>query len=168
MHSIRYILFLLILVVAGHTSIAQAQQATGRITGTVESATESFKFQGATVRIVGTDRRTATDRDGRFRFSGLAAGDYELRIEYVGVPAKTVSVSVAAGESAEVDVALDQDMDRIMVVGQSARQSAALSRERAAVNNINVLSADAIGQFPDNNVAEALQRVSGLSLERDQ
>jgi hypothetical protein len=56
----------------------------------------------------------------------------------------------------------------VVVIGQRAIQSASLSRERAAINNINVITADAIGQFPDNNVAEALQRVSGLSLQRDQ
>lgn len=59
-------------------------------------------------------------------------------------------------------------MEEILVVGQAAGQAAALSRERNAIGNINVLSADAIGDFPDNNVAEALQRVSGLSLVRDQ
>ncbi|MEE4640006.1 MAG: TonB-dependent receptor [Wenzhouxiangella sp.] len=165
MHFFRLLLIMLVLAIS---MSALARQPTGQIAGIVESATESFKFQGATIRVLGTDRRAATDRDGRFRFTGLAPGVYELRIEYVGVPAKTVSVSVTGGEATEVSVQLDQDMDRIMVVGQKARQSAALSRERAAINNINVLSADAIGQFPDNNVAEALQRVSGLSLERDQ
>ncbi|MEE4296736.1 MAG: TonB-dependent receptor [Wenzhouxiangella sp.] len=148
--------------------VTQAQQGAGRISGTVQSTSENFTFHGATVRLMGTDQRTSTDRSGRFNFFNLPVGEYELRIEYVGVPAKTVSVSVVEGETSELTVTLDEDLDRMLVVGQKAQQSAALSRERAAVNNINVLSADAIGQFPDANVAEALQRVAGLSLARDQ
>jgi len=147
---------------------AYAQTNAGTITGTVVSADESVSFEGATVEIVGTQRRTATNRDGRFRFASVPAGSYELRVEYVGAQAKFVSTTVAAGETSDLAVPLDLELDRIVVIGQKAIQSASLSRERSAVNNINVITADAIGQFPDNNVAEALQRVSGLSLQRDQ
>ena len=117
-----------------------------------------------------TDRRTSTDRSGRFSFPGVPAGSYEIEVSYVGLPSQTESVIVQADQTVLVDIALgDADqLDRMIVVGQSAVQSASLARERSALNNVNVLSADAIGQFPDNNVAEALQRVPGLSLERDQ
>ncbi len=147
---------------------ALAQNGTGTITGTVTSSDQSVSFQGATVQIVGTDRRTATDRDGRFRFARVPEGSYELRVEYIGSAVETASATVSAGETIELTVVLPVELDRIVVIGQKAIQSASLSRERAAVNNINVITADAIGQFPDNNVAEALQRVSGLSLQRDQ
>jgi hypothetical protein len=43
------------------------------------------------VQIVGTDRRTATNRDGRFRFAQLPTGTYELRVEYVGSAPETVT-----------------------------------------------------------------------------
>jgi TonB-dependent receptor len=150
------------------SNAALAQSGTGSITGTVTGNSERNTLQGASVQIVGTDRRTSTGRDGRFRFTQVPAGTYELQIEYVGAQIQTVSTSVAAGEVAEVDVELPLALDRVVVIGQRAIQSASLSRERAAVNNINVITADNIGQFPDNNVAEALQRVAGLSLQRDQ
>ncbi len=44
----------------------------------------------------------------------------------------------------------------------------ALNKQRSAENIITAVSADAIGQFPDTNVSEALQRLPGLSVERDQ
>ncbi|NKI34158.1 TonB-dependent receptor [Wenzhouxiangella sp. XN79A] len=166
MHSIRVLVALtaaLLIPLA-----VQAQPATGTLTGTVVNSDQSVRFEGATVEIVGTDRRTSTNRDGRFRFSLLPAGDYELRVEYVGAAAETMRVAVEAGETTDVAVLLAVELDPVMVIGQRAIQSASLSRERSAVNNINVITADAIGQFPDNNVAEALQRVSGLSLQRDQ
>jgi len=146
----------------------QAQDNTGTITGTVVNVDRNISFEGAIVQIVGTDRRTSTNRDGRFRFALVPEGRYELRVEYVGSAVETVAAVVTAGDTTELSVVLPADLDRIVVIGQRAIQSASLSRERAAINNINVITADAIGQFPDNNVAEALQRVSGLSLQRDQ
>jgi len=147
-----------------------AQESSGTLQGTVTSADGEFRFEGARVRILSTDRRTSTDRSGRFSFPGVPAGSYEIEVSYVGLPSQTESVIVQADQTVLVDIALgDADqLDRMIVVGQSAVQSASLARERSALNNVNVLSADAIGQFPDNNVAEALQRVPGLSLERDQ
>jgi len=147
-----------------------AQDSTATLEGTVVSADGEFQFEGARVQIVGTSRRTFTDRRGRFSLPNLSPGTYELAVTYIGAPPTIETVEVVAGEDNRVEIRLGQDgeMDRMVVVGQAAVQSASLARERSALNNINVLSADAIGQFPDDNVAEALQRMSGLSVERDQ
>jgi TonB-dependent receptor len=147
---------------------ATAQQGTGIISGVVESGDQSTSFQGATVQIVGTERRTSTDRNGRFRFTGVAPGDYELLVRFVGSSPQTVSATVRADQTTAVEVLLPVELEQVVVIGQRQILNASLSRERAAVNNINVITADSIGQFPDRNVAEALQRVPGLSLQRDQ
>lgn len=65
------------------------------------------------------------------------------------------------GESLAVD-------ENILVIGQTGSLFRSLSQERAADNVIRVLSADAIGQFPDQNPAESLRRVVGISVEPDQ
>ncbi|MYL01673.1 MAG: TonB-dependent receptor plug domain-containing protein [Gammaproteobacteria bacterium] len=39
---------------------------------------------------------------------------------------------------------------------------------RSADNLISVVTSDSIGQFPDENVSEALQRINGVFVERDQ
>lgn len=159
---------LLLACVATFSVHAQSPN-TGSITGEVV-VDDTIGLQGASVRLVGTERRASTDRDGQFRFSQVEPGTYELEIEYVGMAGLEASAEVSAGQTTElvIRVGAADGMDRMVVIGQAAIQSASLSRERSAINNINVLSADAIGQFPDSNVAEALQRVSGLSLERDQ
>ena len=152
------------------TTVALAQDdGTAALRGRVVDTTGGFRFEGARVRIVGTDLSTATDRSGNFRFRDLPAGEYELVVEYLGAPAQRQDVELTAGETRRVDIVIaGSDVEEVRVVGQAAGQAAALTRERNALNNLNVLSADAIGQFPDNNVAEALQRVPGISLERDQ
>ena len=46
-------------------------------------------------------------------------------------------------------------------------QTRALNQQKTASNIVNVVSADQMAGFPDPNVAEAAQRVPGVSLQRD-
>ncbi len=54
------------------------------------------------------------------------------------------------------------------VIGQAAQIDKALKEQRVSDSIESVVHADAIGQLPDDNAAEALQRVPGVSIERDQ
>lgn len=57
----------------------------------------------------------------------------------------------------------------ILVVGSIESGSVvALEQQRSADNSINVVSSDDVGRFPDPNIAEALQRVPGIAVQRDQ
>ena len=47
-------------------------------------------------------------------------------------------------------------------------QAAALASKRAADNVVDIISADTIGRFPDQNLADSLGRLPGLAIERDQ
>lgn len=59
-------------------------------------------------------------------------------------------------------------LEEVVVIGQAAAQAKALKLQKEAKALKAMLTADDIGQLPDQNVAEALQRVSGVSLQRDQ
>ncbi|MGO4004264.1 TonB-dependent receptor [Pseudomonas fluorescens] len=63
----------------------------------------------------------------------------------------------AAGQTEHVDV-----------VGQAASISQALKEQRASDSIESVVHADGMAQLPDENVAEAAQRLPGISIERDQ
>lgn len=54
------------------------------------------------------------------------------------------------------------------MIGQAAQLEQALNDQRKSDAIRSVVHADAIGQLPDDNAAEALQRIPGLSVERDQ
>lgn len=60
------------------------------------------------------------------------------------------------------------EMEEIMVFGQRAAQDKALDEYRRANSITNFISADDMGQFVDQNVAESLQRLPGISITRDQ
>ena len=63
-----------------------------------------------------------------------------------------------------------QVIEEVVVVAKpiKASQQAAIEAKRAANNVADIISADAIGRFPDQNLADALGRVPGISIERDQ
>jgi TonB-dependent receptor len=61
-----------------------------------------------------------------------------------------------------------QQLDTIVVTGQRASLQSALDKQRAAQGVLSVVHADGIGQLPDDNAAEALARLPGVTLERDQ
>lgn len=57
---------------------------------------------------------------------------------------------------------------QVLGVGQAASINAALREQRSSDSISSVVHADGIGQLPDANAAEALQRLPGVALERDQ
>ena len=63
---------------------------------------------------------------------------------------------------------LANELDEIIVRGQRAGNSKALNQQRNSDTIVSVVSSDDIGALPDANVAEAVQRVPGVFLERDQ
>jgi TonB-dependent receptor len=55
----------------------------------------------------------------------------------------------------------------IIVTGYANSLTGALDQKRTATNVIDVVKAEDIGKFPAQNIAEALQRVPGVSIVRD-
>tara|TARA_A100001011_G_scaffold256947_1_gene265190 strand:+ start:4995 stop:7439 length:2445 start_codon:yes stop_codon:yes gene_type:complete len=49
-----------------------------------------------------------------------------------------------------------------------ASQMSSIEAKRSAENLVDVVSADAIGRFPDQNIADSIGRLPGMSIERDQ
>ena len=62
----------------------------------------------------------------------------------------------------------DNTVEYVQVIGQAASMDKALKEQKRADQISSVVHADGIGQLPDDNAAEALQRIPGVSTERDQ
>lgn len=59
-------------------------------------------------------------------------------------------------------------LETVTVSGQAASLRKALTVQESAHHVVSVISADDIGALPDKNAAEALARLPGVSLQRDQ
>ena len=60
------------------------------------------------------------------------------------------------------------DLDRVVVHGQYESQMRAIDFKRASDAIQDTVSADSMGQYPDQNVGESLSRLPGISVTRDQ
>ena len=84
-------------------------------------------------------------------------------------PRKLVTAIVLASAGVSAFAQTDsQNIESITVYGQRAAQNKALEQYRQANAITNFISSDDMGQFVDQNVAESLQRLPGISITRDQ
>ena len=156
-------------VVVLTSSLLSGGVSAGTITGRVTDNSGTRTLNGAEVKIIELDRVTVAGADGSYRFSDVPAGSYTISVSYVGADAVTRAVEVAGEQPVRADVGLGPSTeDSVLVVGQRANLASALSRQRASDTVENVLTRDAVGQFPDQNVAEALRRASGINILNDQ
>ncbi len=70
----------------------------------------------------------------------------------------------AAQQAAASDVVVEED--QIVVTGIRASLKAAMDIKRDAQGVVDAISAEDIGKFPDTNLAESLQRITGVSIDR--
>src|SRR3546814_6821995 len=57
--------------------------------------------------------------------------------------------------------------DEIVVTGFRASLDKALDQKRDSIAAVDVIVAEDIAKFPDQNLAESLQRIPGISIQRD-
>lgn len=150
---------------------ASAQQS-GRVDGRATEAETGQPLPGAMVTLENGGTRAVTDADGRFSLAPVAAGSHTVVVSYLGRQQRRQTVNVQRGAAARVDVALPVQavaLEGVTVLGMRARtQARALNQQMNAPNIINVVAADQMGRFPDASAPEAVQRVPGVSIARDQ
>ncbi len=61
----------------------------------------------------------------------------------------------------------DAEVDEIIVTGYRGSLAAALDVKRNEAGIVDVIMAEDIADFPDTNLAEAIQRIPGVSIDRD-
>ncbi|MEM7277706.1 MAG: carboxypeptidase regulatory-like domain-containing protein, partial [Pseudomonadota bacterium] len=140
----------------------------GALEGRVMDELSGTGLAGATVRLVGTNHQAVTDQRGYFRLGAVSSGSYELEIAYIGASPHIDRIDVSAGEDNVANFTLNpNDRDTIYVYANRSSFLQALNQQRNAENNKTVVSADLLGTFPAETVAEALRRVPGITFVRD-
>lgn len=143
--------------------------ADGRLEGRIGRAGSDALLEGAVVRIPALSLQTTTRPDGRYQFALVPAGEHRIVVSYLGFAPRTTTVEVTDGVTTTSDIEFGSAVEEIVVYGrQSASTASALSQQRASDRITAVVSAEEIGVLPDQNAAEALSRVPGTFLERDQ
>ena len=148
---------------------AAAQTDRGTITGTVKDTSGAI-LPGARVEIQ-QGPSTISDGQGQFIITKVAPGTYNATVNYVGFAPTTASVTVTAGQIAHLNVVLNpaSQNDTVLVTAERAHGEAeAINEERVADNILNVLPSEVITSLPNANIADAVGRLPGVTLERDE
>jgi TonB-dependent receptor len=84
--------------------------------------------------------------------------------------AVSLLASLTASElsQAQADEPSDSQIEEVFVYGQRAMMEGAIARQRESDRIMSVITRDAIGNFPDQNVAESVRRLSGVNVLNDQ
>ena len=152
---------------------AQAQEV-GWVAGEVIDQNLAITLPGVPVEAVGTGRIAYTDLDGRYRLE-LPAGTYDVRIVLAGYAETNVTVEVVAGRLSPVQVALGSNVfaEELVVTAPTleadsstaAAQMMMRMRAPSVQDNIGAIEMSA---NDDSNAADAMQRVTGVSVVEGQ
>ena len=142
---------------------------TGEIRGTITDATSGEPLQAATVLVKGTSLGDATTLEGEYKILGVPAGTHTLLFSYIGYSPDSAVVEVADNEVLVVDKAMDLVAIQgvtITVSAQRQGQNAAINQQVKSNSIINVVSSERIQELPDENAAESVGRLPGVSVSR--
>jgi TonB-dependent receptor len=143
----------------------------GSLEGRVTDSQNRTYFEGAKVELKQLNKSVVSARDGFFRFDNLTEGQYTIVVTYLGAQQVEQSVTVNEEGVIQQNIVLAKSnkvLDEVLVIGHRAGQANAINRQKNASSLKSIVSADSIGQLPDQNAAEALQRLPGLFIQRDQ
>ncbi len=82
--------------------------------------------------------------------------------------ALAVAAAWAAQSPAMAQQAAADEPQKVVVTGMRAAMQSTLNLKRNSDGIVDGIVADDIGKFPDTNLAESLQRISGVSIDRNQ
>ncbi len=141
------------------------------MTGKITSSKTKKDIKGVEVIIQGPEQIVKTNNKGNFSID-LPEGTYRLIFNHPEFMTKMVqSAKVEAGKKEHISIMMDPiyKMQKVVVSSteMSGSLSALLEEERASPNVVNILSAEQMSRAGDSDIAQALRRVSGLTLVED-
>ncbi|MCF7804708.1 MAG: carboxypeptidase-like regulatory domain-containing protein [Candidatus Marinimicrobia bacterium] len=163
----QLVISIAIILITGSTLFAAS---TGRITGQIVDSETGDPLIGANVILEATQSGAATDLNGNFMIRGIRPGIYTVKATYIGYEAKRITgVEVQESTTTRLDIALapsSLQMDEV-VVEVDAKQSGdvhLLTEQRNSSNVQDGISAAQMSRAGDSNAADALARVTGVSV----
>jgi outer membrane receptor protein involved in Fe transport len=148
-------LIVLLLTVPSVTSA----QNTGKLAGQVIDAETQEPLPGANIVLVGTQRGTATDVNGRYVILGIPADEYDVRVSFTGYQqAVRENVEINAGYTREIDFELQAGVELEEVVVQYEEPII----QKDAIGASRSISGTDIENLPVRGVSEVAGLQSGV------
>lgn len=148
----------------------QSQQAS-RIEGVVLDADSRRPIADAGVQVVGTTLGTMTNAEGVYRISNVPAGTLTIQVRRLGYQPRTLTGLMLGAASARRDtVYMSPAVARVASVEVRAAVDrgsveSTLDEQRDATGIVSSVGSEQISRSPDANAAQAVQRVSGVTVQ---
>ena len=148
------------------TLLSSSVYGSGTLKGTVYDKTTKDKLPGANLVVKGTSVGTTTNLDGAYVVRNVPAGDQTIVVSYIGYVSVSVKVSIPEGETVSRDfnlVATTLEGAEVVVTAQGRGQVQAINQQLASDKIVSIVSEAKIQELPDNNAAQAISRLPGVS-----
>jgi TonB-linked SusC/RagA family outer membrane protein len=137
-------------------------QSTGSIAGTVSIEGSARPLGSATVTISRSPLGTQTDDAGAYRLTNVPVGTHDLRFQRIGFAPVTRQVTVLAGETATLDVALREapvSLEQVVVTATGEQ------RKKEIPHALSTISAEEIQDAPVSNTQQLITaRAPGVTV----
>jgi outer membrane receptor protein involved in Fe transport len=159
------------------TSLLSAQDPagaarTGRIVGRIVDAKSGTGVSDVQIQVVGTTLGTMSGVEGRFTLPRVPAGTVTLHARRLGWTPKTVTgIILESGRTLEQNISIEEATVTLAatIVTASAERGTvteALNAQKTAVGIVSAVTVEQISRSPDSDAAQAMQRVSGVTVQR--
>lgn len=161
-NSLRFISLLAAL------ALSFAQYATAAtLTGIVSNEATGTLLEAATVEVQPINIITRTDQIGRFDVPRLPYGTYQVTVSYTDLETQTKTVELTAeNSSASLNFPLTSkiyQLETFVVAGEREGHAASIARQQAAENVKTVVAIDSYGFLANDNPADLLIRLPGIT-----
>ena len=160
---------------ASPVAIVSAQQPiadrTGRIVGRILDASTGRGVSEVGVQIVGTTLGGMSGVEGRYAVTNIPAGTVTIQVRRIGYAPKTITgILLSAGQTLEQNITLQPATVQLQAVQTTAAAergsvNEALDQQRTATGIVSSVTAEQITRSPDSDAAQAVQRVSGVTVQ---
>ena len=164
---IRSIILLILINFSGFAIVS----AQGTLRGKITDGETGEDLGGAVVRVMQGEKTVngaLADLEGTYDME-LPVGDYTLAISYITFVSDTFDVTVSQGKVTFTNTILLPEVGSLEVVIEGKRNQATavtlLNKKRNAVQAVDGVSIDLIKRTGDANVASAMQRIVGVTVE---
>ena len=141
----------------------------GSVTGTVKD-TAGAVLQGAQITLQPTATTVATNAQGDYQVPDVKPGTYTVTISYVGFSNFTSTLVVSPGPPTTLNasLAVSSNNQQVIVNADLVGDALAINEQRTSANILNVMTDTQIQSLPNQNVADAIGRLPGVTLQRNE
>jgi TonB-dependent receptor len=141
----------------------------GRVSGTVKDSAGAV-LQGAQIVLQPAAITIATDTQGNYLIANVKPGTYTITISYVGFSIFESTITVTAGQTTALDATLKvgSASQQVEVNANLEGDAVEVNEQRTSENILNVESDTQIQSLPNANIADAVGRLPGVTLQRNE